>query len=221
MELKSLLGADHLHHAYIVVGGTAAEVGEMLKARGVAVTANQDYLALSYHEMLIEDARTIAQYAFLKSVSGAKYFVVTLTRAGDAAQNALLKVIEEAPGDSHFFFVVPQSGVFIPTIRSRCIEVSVLGSVEVGGEAAAAKEFLSESIGDRVARVEKMLKALEKTKDRSAVREFVRELVSVSREKKVGPHYQRSILSTHNYLSLTGSSPKLLLMHLASTLPQA
>lgn len=219
MELKDLTKADHLHHAYIVVGGTIEHVAVMLRERGVQVVGNPDYLALSYHELLVEDARTIAQYAFLKSVCGAKYFVMSLTRASDGAQNALLKVIEEAPGDSHFFFVVPQSGIFIPTIRSRCIEVSVRGSVEAPDEVVAAKEFLSDRLGERVARVEKMLKALEKSKDRTQVREFVRALVVTSYEHKVAPQHQRTILKTHNYLSFAGSSPKLLLMHLAVTLP--
>jgi hypothetical protein len=220
MDLALLVKVDHLHHAYIVAGGTSAGVGEMLAKRGIGVTANPDYLALSYQELSVDDARTIAQYAFLKSVSGAKYFVVSLSRASDGAQNALLKVIEEAPGGSHFFFCVPQAGVLIPTIRSRCIEVQADG-VRGTEDGAHANEFFSEAYADRIARVEKMLKALEKSKDRAEVRAFVRALVVSSHERRLAPQHQRSILSTYNYLSLTGSSPKLLLMHLAVTLPQA
>lgn len=197
-------------HAHLT-SRTAAEVQHELSARGVDVTRNPDVLCSTYGELSVDDARAIAQYASLKAVAGAKYLILAFDRIGVEAQNALLKVVEEAPGGSHFYLCTPHPGALIPTLRSRCI-VETLSSTRVPDEREDVATFLSSGYADRLSRVEKMVTALQRTQDRSEVRAFVRALV------RAQPC--RTTLDAARYLEQHGSSPKLVLSHLAVVLPQ-
>lgn len=218
MEVKDLAKADHLHHAYIVEGGEPSAILAMLEARGVAVYRSADILQLTYGEMGVDDARSIAGYAFLKSVGESKYFIISFDKATDAAQNALLKVVEEAPGNTIFFFCVQSEGHLLPTLRSRCVSVQAEGSTQ-RAEGSDAKEFLKHSYVDRLAMVDKLVASAQKSQDRTPIRTFVRSLLHEAHTAHTTPKALRAILDADHYLRLSGSSPKIVLSHLAVSLP--
>jgi hypothetical protein len=191
-----------------VAGGTAGAVLALLAQRGVTVTQNPDVLRMTYTELSVDDARTLASYAFLKSIGESKYFIVTFDRAGGEAQNALLKVVEEAPGGTIFFFCTPTAGTLLPTLRSRCIELGSHDTTVTNGDAIA---FLKLSYPDRLALVEKLVTAAQKAGDRTEIREFARRLVAA--------HPSRATLDAVQFLEQNGTSPKLVLSHLAVSLP--
>lgn len=202
-----------LHHAYIIVGGEPSTVLEALGVRGVTTSGNPDVLTFAFSDLLVDDARALVERAFLKSVGDAKYFVISFSRAGLEAQNALLKVVEEAPGNTHFFFCVQNVGAVIPTLRSRCVVLTsdVDRTSDVPGT-PDVRDFLKASYADRLSRIEKIVTAAQRSGDRSAIRDFVRNLVIA--------HPSRETLTAARYLELNGSSPKLVLSHLAVALPQ-
>ena len=208
MTLSDLQNVDHLHHAYIVAGGGADEVLSVLTTRGVQVTQNADVLRMTYTEISVDDARTLASYAFLKSIGESKYFIVTFDRAGVEAQNALLKVVEEAPGNTIFFFCTPSAGALLPTLRSRCIEIGTEVAAAANDDAA---KFLKLGYAERLAAVEKLVIAAQKAGDRTEIREFARRLVTA--------YPSRATLDAARFLEQNGSSPKLVLSHLAVSLP--
>lgn len=226
MKVGELAKIEHLHHAYIVAGPStgsgqaspAGEVLEMLKKRGVEVKTNADVLQLTYSELLVDDARSIASYAFLKSVGESKYFIITFSRANDAAQNALLKVVEEAPGNTIFFFCVDAVGHLLATVRSRCVAVSSSKDKEQRDEAEEALTFLKKSYADRLTFVDKLIAQAKKYDDKTHLRAFVRELVLVAHSAKVPPTKMRDLLNAEGYLRLQGASPKSILSHLAVVL---
>jgi hypothetical protein len=224
MKVAELSKIDHLHHAYIVSGENGAhEVLEMLKKRGVEVKTNADVLQLTYSEMLVDDARSIASYAFLKSVGESKYFIITFSRANDAAQNALLKVVEEAPGNTIFFFCVEALGHLLPTLRSRCVSVTAGDEVDPStgsGQASIeeAQAFIKKSYADRLTFVDKLIAQAKKDDDKTHMRAFVRELVIVGHTAKLAPTKMRDLLNAESYLRLQGASPKSILSHLAIVL---
>jgi DNA polymerase III, delta subunit len=196
-----------MHHA-VITQASKEDILARLGKEGITVAQNPDVLVMTFTELSVDDARVISTYAFLKSLMNGKYFIITFDRAGNEAQNALLKVVEEAPGGSHFFLCTQNIGAIIPTLRSRC----VVEAAEIGETTTEATEFLSLSYADRLSKIEKMVTASQRSQDRTPLREFARALVVA--------HPTRATLEALRYLEQNGSSPKLVLSHLAVTLPQ-
>lgn len=193
-------------HAYLT-SRTPELIKQELVASGVRVSQNSDVLFLRYSELSVDDARTISSFAFLKAVSDAKYFVIAFDRAGHEAQNALLKVVEEAPGNSHFYFSTPNPGSILPTLRSRCV---VERSEHVAHDRDDVSEFLRAGYAERLLQVERMVAQAQRAQDRTPLREFARALV------RARPC--QATLDAARYLEQNGASPKLVLSHLAVAL---
>ncbi len=223
MKIQELKKTEHLHHAYIVSGsaehGPEAVAG-MLEARGVSTKGNPDVLAFSFSELLVDNVRdALLPFASLKPLGERKYLIVSFARANDAAQNALLKAVEESLGRTIFFFCVDTAGHLLPTLRSRCI---VVESGKEKGEKGTeeAEEFLKESYEKRLVRVDKMAGYVSKTQDRTPARMLVNELLTRMRAEKAAPKTLRDLLDASRYLRLQGSSVKSILGHLAVSLPK-
>ncbi|MBX9765087.1 hypothetical protein K2X83_00395, partial [Patescibacteria group bacterium] len=190
-----------------------------LRARGISVSGNPDAYEFSGSEFGVDDARAVSSFASLKPYGDAKYFLLSVSRATAEAQNALLKVIEEAPGHSVFFFIVESSGHLLPTIRSRCVQISgEQPAVEENSEEAL--QFLKDSYEARLSVVEKITGYISKTQDRAPSRSFVRSLLRFAKEKKYPPHNMRDLLDADRYLRMQGGSAKAVLSHLAVSLPR-
>lgn len=73
-------------------------------------------------EIKVETARSIRDEAYIRpNEGGRKVFLIRhADRMNPAAQNALLKVLEEPPRDVFFVLTAMQPGVILQTIRSRC-----------------------------------------------------------------------------------------------------
>lgn len=181
-----------------------------LRALGVAVAQNPDVLQLKYTDLSVDDARTISTYASLRALGAEKYLIISFDRAGEEAQNALLKVVEEAPGNSNFYFCTPNTGGIISTLRSR-VQVRNVADTSTS-RTDEARDFLKSSFSDRLAVVEKMITAAQRADDRTPLREFARALVVA--------HPSRETLNAARYLEQNGTSPKLVLSHLAVVLPK-
>lgn len=68
----------------------------------------------------VDTARHIQNFA---SNRGAKHFIIGFSSATVAAQNALLKVLEEPVSDTHFFVITPYAEAVLPTVRSRLVGI--------------------------------------------------------------------------------------------------
>ncbi len=222
MELSKLAEIKELHHAYLVTGSAEnapKEVLSVLVKRGVQTVGNPDVSVHAYSELLVDDVRdTLLSFASLKPLGERKYLIVSYSRANDASQNALLKAVEESLGNTTFFFCVDSAGHMLPTLRSRCVQVS-LGEVKTNDD-GDAEAFLKSSYEKRLASIEKMTAYISKTQDRAPARNFVRSLLSVMHERDASPSALRDLLDADRYLRMQGSSPKSVLSHLAVTLPR-
>lgn len=223
MKIEELKKIDHLHHAYIVSGSAehgVEEVLALLLGRGVKTKGNPDVLALSFPELLVDNVRdSLLPFASLKPLEEQKYLIVSFSRANDAAQNALLKAIEESLGHTIFFFCVDSAGHLLGTVRSRCITVES-EKVKVESKNEEAEEFLKETYEKRLVRVDKMAAYVSKTQDRAPVRAFVKDLISLVHNSKADIRTLRDLLDADRYLRLQGSSVKAVLGHLAVSLPR-
>lgn len=226
MKVSELAHVKELHHAYLVVGNAgkgASEVLSMLETRGIKTSGNADVLTLSFTELSVDNAREISSYASLKSLGESKYLIVTFSRAGNEAQNALLKVVEEAPGHSIFFFSVDAIGHVLPTLQSRAVAVSVSDQHLLSDNEDVkkeAREFLASTFEERLKLVDKTALYVTKTQDRAPVRALVKELLEQVHEKGASPQVLRDLLDAQGYIRQQGGSVKAVLGHLAVTLPR-
>lgn len=222
MTISSLQNVSSLANAYIVVGSlteTRNAILATLTKRGVQTAGNPDFYEFLGSDFGVDDARAVSAFASFKSLSDAKYFVLSIHRATADAQNALLKVIEEAPGNSVFFFITESAGHLLPTVRSRCVQIQ--GEQALSSEGAKeAEQFLKDTYEGRLSSVEKMTGYISKTQDRAPSRAFVRSLLSAGRERKYPAESMRDIMDAEKYLRMQGSSAKAVLSHLAVSLPR-
>lgn len=222
MKLEVLEKTEHLHHAYLVVGDSlrgGEQVLGVLEGRGIKTKGNPDVLALSFSELLVDDVRdSILPFAALSPIVDRKYLVISFSKANTAAQNALLKAVEESLGHSVFFFSIDAVGHILPTLRSRCIAVTAF-SEQRSAFSDEAEEFLKAKYPERLAAVEKMASYISKTQDREPVRAFLRTLLGVAHRAKLPPRAVRDIMNAGEYLRQSGSSAKSVLGHLAVSLP--
>jgi len=198
-----------MHHA-LITDRSVEEICAQLVAEGVTLAGNPDVTVTRYGELGVDDARRISQFASLKAVGAGKYFVIAFDRAGTEAQNALLKVVEDAPGDSHFFFSTPFPGALLPTLRSRSVVEGRSSTKNLESE-NMARAFLTLTYAERLSQVEKLVTQAQKSGDKSALKSLVHALVHVAPS--------RDTLDAARYIEQNGSSPKLILSHLAVTLP--
>lgn len=73
----------------------------------------------------IEQVRQVQRQAALRPARGRWqiFMIEPAEAAGEAAQNALLKVLEEPPGSTVFILIAHQLTPLLPTVLSRCVPV--------------------------------------------------------------------------------------------------
>src|SRR5688572_29123774 len=122
---------NNLHHAYLIVGdrGEAeTSLHDFFLREGVKLTNSPDFFL--YKETLfgIDEARSLSLNASRKAFIERKIFLILPEKITHEAQNALLKTFEEPNANTHFFLVVPDENIVLPTLRSRMEVVRIEGS---------------------------------------------------------------------------------------------
>lgn len=76
-------------------------------------------------KLLIDQVRRMHQLALLRAVRGRRkvFIVEAIDTATPEAQNALLKVLEEPPGETVFILIAHNETPLLPTVVSRCVTV--------------------------------------------------------------------------------------------------
>lgn len=106
----------HSHHAYLFLGTDHVDVN------GVSLSLQNTYAVTVYEreQWGIGDSRALISEASRTDGAGRpRAFVVVAQALTLEAQNALLKLLEEPPERSVFFFYLPREAVLLPTLRSR------------------------------------------------------------------------------------------------------
>ncbi|MDO8620336.1 MAG: hypothetical protein Q7R64_03250, partial [bacterium] len=225
------------HHAYAIAGTAEDMLPELLcmleTSLKVRTKGNPDFLLQQYETMGIGEAHELKKSAERKSVSDDKKVFVVLARGiTREAQNALLKVFEEPPADTHFFLVVPSFALLLPTLRSR-LEVLDLHPDGEGADIKIATEFLAGTVPARLSFVQKMLKELEQEKkkqedsselllEKTRILAFLDSLeyTLAKRDHVAVAPALREVLEVKKYSRDRAPSLKLLLEHLALVLPR-
>lgn len=216
------------HHAYFFEGSTdlLPEIAGLARdALGLSL-GSPDASARAYEKFGIDDAHDLRNLAALKSVSGRSLVVVATPSITTEAQQALLKLFEEPQGGAVFVLIVPH-GSLLPTLRSRCMAFPF----EAGSPSSAkeAKEFLKLSVKERSTQIAELLDDEEGTRERTRelINALERELYAMF-SKKGASAGERETLARglsdlalfRKYLADRSPSLKMLLEHLAATLPR-
>jgi DNA polymerase III subunit delta' len=149
--LRAALANQRLHHAYLFIGPEGA--GKRTIATSLAKAIHCSELSGDYcdhcancasiidgnhpdvrlvqplagkKEISINQARDIERELRYRSFSGKRKIAIVDPAAwmNVAAQNALLKTLEEPPENSLIVLITPNAGGLLPTLRSRCLRLS-------------------------------------------------------------------------------------------------
>ncbi len=214
------------HHAYVLVGSRddiLPRLWNSIERSGTTVRGNPDVRLEIHERMGISEAQALKESAERTAVTGGKkIFVVAIGSITVEAQNALLKIVEEPPHDTHFFFVLPTTEILLPTLRSRVHEVSNFAEHTISTEASLpAETFLKSSLPARLRIVAKLLKTAEEEEKRGKIFEFLDHLEHVlADDTKTRERALSELLIVKKYSRDRAPSFKLLLEHLALVLPR-
>ena len=231
---------ESLHHAYFIEG----ERGEVLPSLhklfyewGVSIVGNPDYHEYIYDSFVIDRARELKHEVSMHSaLGGRKYFVICWNSIISETQHALLKTLEEPTAGTHLFFIARSRSSLLPTVLSR---MQVIGreipasfddvAVNKKGDEVKTESrlFLAATVPERFKMIEPIIKAKadEKPKAKEEARILLgaleHDLYKILRGGKLElASSLEHILFAKNELSGRAPSMKLLLEHLALTIPK-
>lgn len=220
------LQTKHLHHAYLVEGERAVllpEILEYLVSEKLTEKNSPDLHVLEFDSFGIDDAHALRAEQSMHGVGGGKkFFIVAFNTMTSEAQNALLKTLEEPTEHTHFILITRNKETLIATVRSRVQLVHEKGKPR---ESKIGEEFISADIPERLLRIEKFtkVKADEKSEAKDAARDFLAHLETALHARFLADtRYAASledVITAKRYLSDRSPSVKMLLEHLALTIP--
>src|SRR5574343_1113431 len=214
------------HHAYFVhsIKDGAQKLKEHLKnIFGIESNQNPDFHHHKYEILGIDESRKIKENHLSKSfVNGSKkIFVIEVDSITHEAQNALLKIFEEPHIDVHFFLIMPNSEILLPTLRSRLMIIRPTSDDDFTTDIFSKKEveeFLNMSTKERVDFVDDIAKGIsdEKISKIHAI-EFLEKLESNLYKKGLSKNSNalKAIIKAREYIGDRSSSVKQLLEYVA------
>lgn len=227
----------YLHHAHVIEGAHDEVVPALIlaiaKHLGIEAKSNPDFSVIYYESFGVDEARALKESQTRGAFNGArKIFVIGTNSFTREAQNALLKTFEEPTEGTHFFVILPRAEMLLPTLRSRVLLVSDTSKPQDKSKVLAEK-FLDASLEERFAMAKKMAeKKAGETVDRELFRRMLDHIERIlytrtagSAESRLGrgqisiSNIFREIFQAKTYLADRGSSPKMLLEHIAIVAP--
>jgi len=205
------------HHAILIEAageqGIASARQYIKEVLGLTIAANPDITLYEVEQYTVKDARALKGRAAQAPLGSRQAFVLVFERITHAAQNALLKLLEEPCPQTYFVLVVPSAHVLLPTVRSR---VSVHTAQVDHAPSEQGQTFLSASPKERLAQIARLVKDA----DRPGARILCDGLEAALYAAHGGERHRmlREVAFVRTHLARPGSSLKMLLEHLAVTL---
>ncbi|HEX4799181.1 MAG TPA: hypothetical protein VFV22_01450 [Candidatus Paceibacterota bacterium] len=179
-------------------------------------TEDIDVRHLTFTRMSIADVRALIQDASLRPITRTlRTFVIYAEALPTETQNALLKLFEDPNETTIFFLIIPREDILLPTLRSRLHLIH--NEKERGGESPDTEilsTFLAYPYAQRLDVITKKLNE----EDVAWVESLVTQCALFAATQK-SPHLIRDVLLVESHIRAHGSSKKILLEHLALSLP--
>ena len=165
--LAAAFAADRLSHCYLIAGpagsgkrtlariltaamectaGTGRPCGKCLQCRKVLDGVHPDVITVddpAKKTVTVDLVRKARTDVYIKPNEGLRkvYVIPRAAEMNAAAQNALLKVIEEPPEYAAFLLLTEAAERLLPTIRSRAVPLQLAPLSEAEGVAELARRF--------------------------------------------------------------------------------
>ncbi len=238
------------HHAYVMEGPLSLLPALAADARaifGFPAEHSPDVFVRELEKLGVEEAAELRTQSAFKSVGGKALFVVGFSLITSEAQQSLLKMLEEPQAGTVFVLLAPH-GSLLPTIKSRVLPYphtlqqstlqKVLGSpvsarshlgpdhfAEHSAAPSIATLFLKSMGKERSTQIAALLK--EEEGERERVRAFLADLeqtvykaLATAKDKKPLLEGLSDIHKVRSYVSDRSPSLKMLLEHVALSLPK-
>jgi DNA polymerase III delta prime subunit len=149
------------HHAFVIEAeaeeGIQVAQAWAVKELGMTLDKNPDINVLRFGLLSVADARRVTELAAGAAFVGeSKVLIIAAERAYHEAQNALLKVFEEPPAGTYLFLIMPSLGGFLPTLRSRVVELGSRASQRRAAIPEIATTFINATKEKRSALIKKL-----------------------------------------------------------------
>lgn len=219
-------------NVYIVGGGASCVPGvlALLEKEGLKWRGNPDVYVREYRHFGIDEAREIRERSASRALgvstgqAGARrFFVIAAASMTNEAQNALLKTLEETPGDAVFFLIVPSPHMLLPTVRSRAQALRLTGHTGEDETLIDARKFLAATLQARLDMLKILLeKGDDEKRDIGAIIAFLSSLEkllakNVSAQTRTGI---RALYRARTYIGDKGALIKPLLEQVALLSPR-
>ncbi len=200
------------NHAYLLVGdptNTESWVVSELEKEGVKTVGSPDFLVSKLKVFGIDEARDITARAIRKAFGERKVFLIIPEKITPEAQNALLKTFEDPTSNTHFYLVLRNEEMVLPTLRSRMRVLRIEGG-EL--ETLEASSFLRQGVKERLNFAKKFA---EKEMNLTS---FLDELLVLLRNTGANLDSIEKVYKLRLYSDDRGSSARLVLEHLSLVL---
>lgn len=212
MMMFSRAGLNNLHHAYLLIGDQ--EEAETLlhtffNNEGITLTGSPDFFVSREATFGIDCARDLTIKASRKAFGERKVFLISPQKITLEAQNALLKTFEDPFLLTHFFLIVRDEELVLPTLRSRMEVLRLFGDAPASTE---EEKFLSLSVKNRLAFAKKFA---DEERNLSA---FLDNLLSLLRKKNKDTNSIEKVYRARLLSDDRGGGTRLVLEHLSLVL---
>lgn len=220
---------ENLYHSYVIEGspeGMVYSLFEFLEIRGEVNRNSPDVMISIYESFTVTDGEMIKEWHKNKPIDGKKKVCIIGTKfINREAEQTLLKVIEEPNTHTHFFIVIPDSSLLLDTILSR---VHLIKNTERSNddELSFAKEFIKLNPSKRIDKIAEVIKEFKDEEGSGGIRykaisiiNSIERIVYNEWKSDISDEEKKFILNElkdcRNYLSIPGSSVKMVLEHVA------
>lgn len=134
-------------HAYLVVG----QSGSLIDKKIEDLSQKHSAKLIEFPLAKIIDVKELARFTNLKLVEATAILLRNFDMAGEEAQNAFLKSLEEPQESLTYILTAYNTDNILPTIMSRCelIELKITNQELSEEKRSKTKEFVDASIGKK------------------------------------------------------------------------
>jgi len=217
MDSLKVIDTTNLHHSYFIEDDK--DVFNNLQNLIKTKYKDDEIHIREFDSFGIDDSRSLINLAKMRSL-GTQLFIYKIQTCTREAQNALLKLFEEPPERTHFFFCIMGINNILPTLLSR---VWVINSFNEAHKSSLGNSFMKASAGERIGLLEKIIKDKDISTAEYLLCEIEIELQTYKNTKddiSVFTFAQQHIINVRKIIQDNGASLKVLLESVALITPR-